>query len=134
MFFSKMKKWSDMANLPHEMREKIDHLERNFSVSTVIFNKFKPIFLEIFKDPIESPSKPKSRKHSRVKQSVTSSDVFTFCWTLFIHVKANFSAISVDLVNSYHLLLTCIDFCYSNCLVVDNPKDLFNPFFSGEHS
>ncbi|KAI1297170.1 Retinoblastoma-like protein 1 [Halotydeus destructor] len=128
-FFNKMKKWSDMANLPHEMRNKIDHHERNFNVSTVIFKKFKPIFLNIFKDPSLSPTKPtKNRKQSR-RQFVTSSEVFSFCWTLYIHVKAHFPQISDDLVNSYHLLLCCVDLCYSNAIVADNAKDLINPEF-----
>lgn len=128
-FFSKMKKWSDMANLPHEMRERVDHLERNFSVTTVIFLKYKPIFEQIFKSPIVSPLKPKSRKQSK-KLTVTSSEVFSFCWTLFVYVKSKYSAISDDLVNSYHLLLACIDFCYANALVADNNSDLLNPLFS----
>ncbi|RWS25254.1 Retinoblastoma-like protein 1 [Leptotrombidium deliense] len=128
-FFNKMKKWSDMANLRHDMRNKIDHLERNFNVSTFIFKKFKPIFLDIFKDPACVPPKTKSRKQSR-KQSITSSDVFSFCWTFFVYVKSNFPAISDDLVNSYHLLLACVDLCYSNALVAENAKDLLNPEFS----
>lgn len=49
-----------------------------------------------------------------------------------MHVKANFKMISDDLVNSYHLLLACIDFCYSNVLVAENARDLLNPEFSGE--
>lgn len=124
-----MKKWSDMANLSVEIREKVDRLERNFSVTTVIFNKFKPIFSSVFKDPIVSPLKPKSKKQAK-KLSVTSSEIFHFCWTLFVHVKSNYSAISDDLVNSYHLLLSCIDFCYANALVAENYKDLLNPSFS----
>ena len=62
-FFKKMKKWADMANLPQEFRDKIDRLERNFAVSTVIFKKFEPIWLDIFKDPANDPPKqPRSRK------------------------------------------------------------------------
>jgi retinoblastoma-like protein 1 len=62
-FFNKMKKWSDMANLSAEMRQKVDHLERNFSVSTVIFKKYKPIFEDVFKDPTVLVTKlSKSRK------------------------------------------------------------------------
>ncbi|RWS02001.1 Retinoblastoma-like protein 1 [Dinothrombium tinctorium] len=128
-FFNKMKKWSDMANLRHDMRNKIEHLERNFNVSTFIFQKYKPIFLDIFKDPVSLPVRhSKSRKQR--KQSITSSDIFTFCWTFFVYVKSNFPAISDDLVNSYHLLLACIDFCYSNALVAENAKELLNPDFS----
>jgi retinoblastoma-like protein 1 len=58
-----MKKWSDMANLSAEMRQKVDHLERNFNVSAVIFKKYKPIFEDVFKDPTVVVTKlSKSRK------------------------------------------------------------------------
>lgn len=58
-----MKKWLDMANLPQEFRDKVEQLERNFAVSTVIFKKFRPIFLDIFRDPAnETPRAPRSRK------------------------------------------------------------------------
>ena len=62
-FFNKMKKWADMANLPHDFRDKIERLERNYAVSNVIFKKFHPIFLDVFKDPAEDPPRQnRSRK------------------------------------------------------------------------
>lgn len=62
-FFNKMKKWSDMANLPQEFRDKVNRLERNFAVSTVIFKKFEPIFLDLFRNPSEEPARQnRSRK------------------------------------------------------------------------
>ncbi len=62
-FFKKVKNWADMSNLKTEFREKIDHLERNFAVSNVIFKKYQPIFLELFKDPALDPPKiNRSRK------------------------------------------------------------------------
>ncbi|XP_035749405.1 retinoblastoma-like protein 1 isoform X2 [Egretta garzetta] len=65
-FFSKMKKWMDMSNLPQEFRERVERLERNFEVSTVIFKKFEPIFLDVFQNPYEETSKPqRSRKQSK---------------------------------------------------------------------
>lgn len=52
-----------MANLRKEFRDKIDRLERNFAVSTVIFKKFEPIFLDIFRNPMDEPAKQnRSRK------------------------------------------------------------------------
>lgn len=59
-----MKKWMEMSNLPQEFQERIERLERNFEVSTVIFKKFEPIFLDIFQNPYEESSKlfPRSRK------------------------------------------------------------------------
>lgn len=62
-FFDKMKKWADMANLPKDFRDKVDRLERNFAVSTVIFKKFEPIFLDIFRSPSDDPPRvQRSRK------------------------------------------------------------------------
>lgn len=128
-FFNKMKKWADMANLPQDTRKKVDHLERNFNVSTVIFKKYEPIFLDIFKDPSQDPQRPvRSRKQRKPPCSI--SDVFSFCWTLFVHVKGNFPSISDDLVNSYHLLLCCIDLFYGNALLADR-RDLLNDKFAG---
>lgn len=128
-FFNKMKKWSDMASLNQEFRDKVDKLERNFAVSTVIFKKFEPIFLDIFKSPAdEAPRQPRSRKQRKLPCTVV--DVFNFCWTMFVQVKGNFPAISDDLVNSYHLLLCNIDWFYTNALM-SGRKDLINPKFSG---
>ncbi|XP_052816423.1 retinoblastoma-like protein 1 isoform X2 [Mya arenaria] len=128
-FFNKMKKWSDMASLSQEFRDKVNRLERNFAVSTVIFKKFEPIFLAIFKSPAdEAPRQPRSRKQRKLPCSL--QDVFNFCWTMFVQVKGNFPAISDDLVNSYHLLLCNIDWFYGNALL-GGRKDLLNPEFSG---
>ena len=41
-----------------------------------------------------------------------------------------FPAIGDDLVNSYHLLLCCVDYFYSNALM-STRRDLLNLTFSG---
>ncbi|NWR43562.1 RBL1 protein, partial [Regulus satrapa] len=129
-FFSKMKKWMDMSNLPQEFRERVERLERNFEVSTVIFKKFEPIFFDIFQNPYEETSKlHRSRKQRRVPCSV--KDLFNFCWTLFVYTKGNFRMIGDDLVNSYHLLLCCLDLIFANALLCPNRRDLLNPSFKG---
>lgn len=43
----------------------------------------------------------------------------------------HFPAISDDLVNSYHLLLCCLDLLYSNALFTKNRRELLNPNFEG---
>ncbi|XP_067324237.1 retinoblastoma-like protein 1 isoform X2 [Anolis sagrei] len=129
-FFSKMKKWMDMSNLSHEFRERVERLERNFEVSTVIFKKFTPIFLDIFKNPYEEqPKLQRSRKQRRIPCS--AKDLFNFCWTLFVYTKGNFSMIGDDLVNSYHLLLCCLDLIYTNALLCPHKIDLLNSSFKG---
>ncbi|KAJ7385042.1 Retinoblastoma-like protein 1 [Desmophyllum pertusum] len=123
-FFSKMKKWLDMSNAAGDFRKKIELLERNFHVSTVIFKKYEPIFLEIFKDPREENTKTQRGRKSR-KQPCSVGDVFAFCWTLL------YSGESDDLVNSYHLLLCCLDLLYSNALFTKNRRELLNANFEG---
>nr|XP_057911502.1 retinoblastoma-like protein 1 isoform X2 [Doryrhamphus excisus] len=131
-FFSKMKKWADMSSLPQDFRLRMEQLERNFEVSTVIFRKFEPIFMAMFQNPLGGdppPRQPRSRKHRRLPCHI--SDVFKFCWTLFVHTKGNFHMIGDDLVNSYHLLLCCLDLVFGNALMCANRKELINPAFIG---
>lgn len=129
-FFNKMRKWADMSNLSQDFRRRMVRLERNFEVSTVIFRKFEPIFMDMFQDPQgEPPRQPRSRKHRRLPCHI--SEVFKFCWTLFVYTKGNFSMIGDDLVNSYHLLLCCLDLVFGNALLCTNRNDLINPTFTG---
>ncbi|XP_038225888.1 retinoblastoma-like protein 1 isoform X3 [Dermochelys coriacea] len=128
-FFSKMKKWMDMSDLPQEFRERMERLERNFEVSTVIFRKFEPIFLDVFQNPYEETSKPQRSRKQRRKCSV--KELFNFCWTLFVYTKGNFRMIGDDLVNSYHLLLCCLDLIFANALLYPDRRELLNPSFKG---
>uniref|UniRef100_A0A8C3SBT6 RB transcriptional corepressor like 1 n=1 Tax=Chelydra serpentina TaxID=8475 RepID=A0A8C3SBT6_CHESE len=128
-FFSKMKKWMDMSDLPQEFRERMERLERNFEVSTVIFRKFEPIFLDVFQNPYEETPKPQRSRKQRRKCSV--KELFNFCWTLFVYTKGNFRMIGDDLVNSYHLLLCCLDLIFANALSYPDSRELLNPSFKG---
>jgi len=49
---------------------------------------------------------------------------------VFVKLTGHFPAISDDLVNSYHLLLCCLDWIYYNTLISDR-RDLLNHSFSG---
>ncbi|KAJ8343304.1 hypothetical protein SKAU_G00306330 [Synaphobranchus kaupii] len=129
-FFSKMRKWQDMASLPQDFRQRTEKLERNFTVSAVIFKKYIPIFQDIFRAPSDDPPRVhRSRKQRR--HPCTVSEVFNFCWILFVHAKGNFPMISDDLVNSYHLLLCALDLVYCNALLCSSRKELLNPAFKG---
>lgn len=54
-----------MTNLSQEFRTKVERLERNFAVSTVIFKKFQPIFAEMFHDPLIENQKQQRTKKQR---------------------------------------------------------------------
>lgn len=51
----------------------------------------------------------------------------------FSIVAGHFPAISDDLVNSYHLLLCCIDWVYANS-ILGGRKDLLNSDFQGDYN
>uniref|UniRef100_A0A4W5KX24 RB transcriptional corepressor like 2 n=1 Tax=Hucho hucho TaxID=62062 RepID=A0A4W5KX24_9TELE len=129
-FFNKMKKWQDMASLPQDFCQSTEKLERNFTISAVIFKKYVPIFKAIFKAPSDDPPRVhRSRKQRR--HPCTVAEVFNFCWILFVNAKGNFPMISDDLVNSYHLLLCALDLVFSNALLCNTRKELLNPNFKG---
>ncbi|KAH0515648.1 Retinoblastoma-like protein 1 [Microtus ochrogaster] len=71
----------------------------------------------------------RSAKLRRIPCSV--KDLFNFCWTLFVYTKGNFRMIGDDLVNSYHLLLCCLDLIFANAIMCPNRRDLLNPSFKG---
>lgn len=138
-FLSMMDKWLKMTE-QDDIRSKIAHLERNYNVSAVVFKKYKEIFPDVFK-PVSGKSRNqeprtvnrtrKSNASLRNSYELTTADIYYFCWTLYINIKATRPAISEDLVSSYHLLLACIDFCYSNALVSKFAHDVLNPNFKG---
>lgn len=75
-----------MAALSKNFRDKIDKLERNFAVSTVIFKKFEPIFLDIFVNPAtEAPRQPRGRKQRYVFFIVYVMESFYVCVTLTVY-------------------------------------------------
>ncbi|XP_058788567.1 retinoblastoma-like protein 1 isoform X2 [Phymastichus coffea] len=127
-FFTKSKAWADMSNMPQDFGARIDTLQRNFSVSSVLFQKYQPIFRDIFKNPDDLSKPTRTRRHKAVACSL--NQLFEFCWTLFTCIKSGIPTLSDDLVTSYHLLLDICDLMYSNALLA-NRKDLLNPDFPG---
>ena len=66
--------------------------------------------------------------------------VTTGCWRrnatpLYVCVSVcaagNFPMIADDLVNSYHLLLCCLDLVFSNASLCSHRANLINPAFTG---
>ncbi|KAK7075859.1 Retinoblastoma-like protein 1 [Halocaridina rubra] len=123
-FIKKMKSWLAMSHFDEGFCRRVDLLERNFAVSNNIFKKYKPIYLDLFKDPSDDlPRPPRSRKQRRPPCNAT--ELFHFCWTLYILIKGKYPSIPQDLVSCYSLLLASIDLIFSN-VVLSNRRDLLN--------
>lgn len=128
-FFQKMKKWLDMINLGSGMfRERIEMLEKNFHVTSIVFKKTEEVFYTVFKDSDGSQSRT-NKARARKKPACSVNDLFNFSWTLYVRAKGNFPTICDDLVNSFHLLLCCVDLMFLNSLVSKVRRDLLNPTF-----
>ncbi|KAJ0174200.1 hypothetical protein K1T71_010346 [Dendrolimus kikuchii] len=128
-FFNKIKNWMEMASMSTDFKERISRLEHKFAVSTVLFRKFQPLFQEIFTELTNEPLKSSSKK--RAKQlPCTTNALFEFTWCLYICVKGEFHNSADDLVDMYHILLSCIDFVFGNAFM-SRRVDLINPEFTG---
>nr|XP_037283252.1 retinoblastoma-like protein 2 isoform X5 [Rhipicephalus microplus] len=130
-FFTKMKKWADMANLNERMRQRIETIEKSFCVTAKIYEKYVQIFTSVFKEhqtTAQRRSIKAVKRRSHRPTQCSSNDMFNFIWTLYVYIKGRFSAICCDLVNCYHLLLCCIDYGYCAALAAKR-TDLFDPKF-----
>ena len=53
------------------------------------------------------------------------------CVCVVVCTAGNFPMIADDLVNSYHLLLCCLDLVFSNASLCSHRANLLNPAFTG---
>lgn len=65
-------------------------------------------------------------------QPCTSNALFEFTWCLYICVKGEFHSSADDLVDMYHVLLSCLDFVFANAFM-SRRIDLINPGFKGKN-
>ncbi|CAK9297655.1 unnamed protein product [Gordionus sp. m RMFG-2023] len=85
------------------------------------------------------------------RKNLSKSDIFEFSWLFFVFVKGKVEGMSEDLVNSFNLLLCCLDLIFSDyinnchkmsltCLIDKeitdalNEKDLITLFCESTHS
>ena len=63
-FFKKIKKWLEMVNLPPSFHRKVVTLERKFEVASIIFDKYRKVFCDLFNFPDEKQV-PMTRQRGR---------------------------------------------------------------------
>lgn len=71
-FFKKMKKWIEMATLTLDFQHKIEALERKFEVASIINDKYKKVFHDLFLMPDHKQQTPnkRARKASKLVQTL----------------------------------------------------------------
>ena len=89
--------------------------------------------LQLFKAP-DFNSKPFptgiKEKRARAKSPCTTHEIFNFGWSIFLLAKAHYPSIADNLVFSHFLLLTILEFLFSNTISC-NRQELINASFPG---
>lgn len=140
-FFDKLHKWQDMENLPDSIRNKIDQIENSFNISSIIFQKYTNIFIQIFGgnlqklceknfyfQRIEKQINPKLNCKSKQKKC-SHEHLYQLIWTIYALAKTIYPTTSNDLIASFHLLLASFIFVYQIC-----KKDKLDYLLKGELS
>jgi hypothetical protein len=95
-FIRKIRNLTEMLNIPCELVERVDIIEINYNVTCILFNKYKQIYQIIFNDENDDDL------------------LFKFGWLLFVYIKENYVEIGHDLVNSFYLLICCLNLMYES--------------------
>ena len=125
IFFDKLKKWIDMENLPDSLRKKIEDIQYSFNISSIIFEKYFQLFLEIFggnQSKLNQLNYSEQRKafqinpklnHLNNKQmKLTHIHLYQLIWIIYSLTKTEYPSTGNDLIASFHLLISSIIFVY----------------------
>ncbi|PRP85784.1 hypothetical protein PROFUN_05976 [Planoprotostelium fungivorum] len=113
-FFDKMKIFMSIVGLDGSHEEHLLLLKRKWIIMTCLYHKYEKIYSELLTIPSEMERKP----HFAGEKS-DQYHVYSFGWLLFLVVKARLLAghNGIDFINSYHMLLCCVNF-----ILVHAPK------------
>lgn len=122
-----------ILNVPMQLTTRLFKIEANFSVVSVLYKKYETIFKNVFNHSFEYLIEFFANSQHHIDNKIESKDFFIFGWLLFINIKSirllnknnfllkvktnyldQYPQISNDLVNSYHLLICCVNYMYQN--------------------
>ena len=86
------------------LNDLMNSFEENYNTSCILFNKYHCIFTLMFKQISFND-----------KQTDKIKFLYQFGWLIFIYVREHFPQLSYDLVNSFNLLICCLNSIY-DCL------------------
>ncbi|CAF0724811.1 unnamed protein product [Brachionus calyciflorus] len=113
-FLKLSKQMIEMLNVPNDLCNRLIQIEANFNVSSVLFLKYTAIFKNVFNCAHENLIKFFSNGRTDNKnyhKKLYASKYFDIHDLFDVD---QFPQLSNDLVNSYHLLICCINFLYEN--------------------
>ena len=118
IFFDKLKKWIDMENLPDSLRKTVENLENSFNISSIIFQKYFQLFIEIFnanENKLNEFNYSEQRKsfqinpklnHLNKQNKLTQIHFYQMIWLIYSLIKTKYPSTSNDLIASFHLLIS----------------------------
>uniref|UniRef100_A0AC35GJ27 Uncharacterized protein n=1 Tax=Panagrolaimus sp. PS1159 TaxID=55785 RepID=A0AC35GJ27_9BILA len=127
-FFDKLERWALLMNASSRMVDHIERAQGNLSVSIVVFNKFLPIFRQIFvpnqEATLDDPEDPDQ------KISLTTFKIYEYIWVTYCAFKKQLQKANEDLMNSFHLLLIVTDLILCDLIAHDLMQFLQKSFLT----
>ncbi|CAF1179350.1 unnamed protein product [Adineta steineri] len=132
IFFDKLHKWQDMANLPLNIRNKIDQVEHAFSISSIIFKKYSEIFVYLFGGNINKYLTYDYQlqiklNHKTKQKKLNIYHFYSFIWTIYAYSKTIYPSTINDLIASFNLLIASFELIYQSII-----QFKLNHFIKGE--
>ena len=84
-FFDNLEKWAILMNAPTRLYDHIERVQANLSVSIVVFDKFLPIFRQIF---VPNQHAALIDPPSERKFTVTTFKIFEYIWVVYCAFKS----------------------------------------------
>ncbi|KAH3811727.1 hypothetical protein DPMN_140142 [Dreissena polymorpha] len=118
-----MRHFRDRVDLSEVVRQHFSSVEKRYCIISPLFHRFDREWGTVFREEDQEQS---------VDETETVQDPKKLCWLLFLNAKDDILSGTEELIQTYHLLLCCLEF-----ILRDSPAFLLHPPFDSlklEHS
>ncbi|XP_052218213.1 retinoblastoma-associated protein-like [Dreissena polymorpha] len=122
-FSELMRHFRDRVDLSEVVRQHFSSVEKRYCIISPLFHRFDREWGTVFREEDQEQS---------VDETETVQDPKKLCWLLFLNAKDDILSGTEELIQTYHLLLCCLEF-----ILRDSPAFLLHPPFDSlklEHS
>ncbi|XP_052214919.1 retinoblastoma-associated protein-like isoform X4 [Dreissena polymorpha] len=122
-FSELMRQFRDRVDLSEVVRQHFSSVEKRYCIISPLFHRFDREWGTVFREEDQEQS---------VDETETVQDPKKLCWLLFLNAKDDILSGTEELIQTYHLLLCCLEF-----ILRDSPAFLLHPPFDSlklEHS